>query len=113
MPDDPPAKLRLKPHTPGPGPEREPSATHDVRAILQANLKSEKSLQVNQPIVVKRKKSKRLRDYLISLVGGNLFIVLTLWFVGKNPVSLIFGLAGMVLLTCGLTWVMFQIMEDY
>jgi len=113
MPDETPAKLRLKVLTPGPGPEREHSAAHDVHAILQANLRSEKSLKVNQPMLVTKKKSRRLRDYLVSLIGGNLFIVILTWVVGANVVSLLFGLAGMVLLSCGLTWVMFQIMEDY
>jgi hypothetical protein len=113
MADDPPAKLQLKPHPPRPGPDREPSAVHDVKAILQANLKSEKNRHVNQPIPVTKKKSKRLRDYLKCVIFGNLFIVFWVWFCGANIVALVYGLAGIVILTLGLTWIMFQVMEDY
>jgi hypothetical protein len=108
-----PHKLKLKVQAPPPGPDRTPSAVHDVHALLRDNLAREQGRPINQPIVPKRKKSRRRRDFLIALIGGNLAIVLMVALVGPNPISLLYGLSGITLLSVGLTWILFFVMDDY
>ena len=47
------------------------------------------------------------------LVFGNLTIVALVLLTGRNVVSVIFGLAGVVILPVALTWVMWFVVDDY
>lgn len=116
QPDDPPPKKydlkprefeRLNPRGPaGKGTE------HDVYAILQQNRAVEQRLGLGE-VEIRKKKSRRKRDFWLLLIGGNL-LVAGLVAVGRfNLISLIFGLAGMVVLSVGLTWIMWFVMDDY
>jgi hypothetical protein len=98
---------------PPPPPAADPQA-RDVRAILQNNLKNEKDCPVNSAVYAPKKKfTRRLRDYLLIMIGANLAIVITVLVLPLNVISLIYGLSGIVMLSIGTTWIMFQVMDDY
>jgi hypothetical protein len=101
---------------PVPSEENDPqprTPDNDVMAMLRLNKEREAQREINGPITHVPKKSRRLRDYLLSLIGGNLFIIAVVWINGLNPVTLIYGFSGIILLSAGLSWVMFQVMDDY
>jgi len=56
------------------------------------------------------RRSRRVREYWTVLLGGNLAVGIAYWI---NPSNYVFCIASAVILTVGLTWVMFFIMEDY
>lgn len=88
------------------------SAEHDVYAILQQNRAVEKLAGLNE-VELKVVKSRRKRDYWLLLIAGNLLIVSLVALGRLNAVSMIFGLAGIVILSLGLTWVMWFVLDDY
>jgi hypothetical protein len=85
---------------------------NDVFAVLEENRAKERRLGKDE-IVVRKIKSKRRRDYLLLLVLGNLLIVSMVALGGFNPVSMIFGLAGIIVLSLGATWIMWFVMDRY
>lgn len=88
-------------------------ADNDVLAMLRQNQAHEASRAVNQEIPYVPKKSRRRRDYILGMVGGNLLIIALVIAGRGNMVTLIFGFSGIILLSAGFTWVMFFVMEDY
>ena len=88
------------------------SAEHDIPAILQQNRTVEKQAGFDE-IELKVVKSRRKRDYWLPLITGNLATVGLVALGGFNPVSLVYGLAGVVVLSLGLTWIMWFVMDDY
>jgi hypothetical protein len=85
---------------------------NDVYAVLEENRTRERQLGKDE-IAIKKIKSKRRRDYLLLLVLGNLAIVTMVALGGFNPISMIFGLAGIIILSLGATWVMWFVMDRY
>lgn len=91
-------------------PSAAPAAENEVHAILRENLAKANAAGLNDLAPKPRRKSRRKRDYWLTLVAGNLFFVLmTLW----RPHVIIFAGAGVIMLTLGLTWVMWFVMDDY
>jgi hypothetical protein len=80
---------------------------NDVHAILQHNLARANAAGVNKVTPPAPRKSRRQRDYFLSLLVGNVVLV-----VGTviNPV---FGGAGLIIFNVGLAWVMWVVMDDY
>jgi hypothetical protein len=113
VPDPEPVKHKLKVLPPFPGPERDASPVHDVKAILLANQKKEEGLRINGPITYRRKMSRRMKDYLACVLGGTLVICLLVYWEGLNAVNIVYGLAAIMLLSVGLAWTMFQVMDKY
>ena len=116
-PDNPPRKdyalkTRKFERVNAPAGSQKKSTEHDVYAILQQNRAEEKKFALNE-VQIKENKSKRKRDFWLMLVGGNLLIVTLVIVTGFNVVSVIFGLAGIIILSLGLTWVMWQVMDKY
>jgi hypothetical protein len=116
-PTDPPRKhYGLKPrefdrlNAAGKAPEK--STEHDVFAMLQQNRAVEKQLGKDE-IEIKEIKSRRKRDYWLILIGGNLLIIGMVAVTRFNPISLMYGFSGIVILTLSLTWVMWFVMDDY
>ena len=64
-------------------------------------------------LVLKKVVSRRKRDYWIMLIAGNALIVGGVALARFNPISLIFGVSGVVMLSLALTWVMWFVMDDY
>ncbi|MSU46533.1 MAG: hypothetical protein EXS42_05285 [Lacunisphaera sp.] len=78
---------------------------NDVYAVLQQNRTVEQKFGLSE-VQIKEIKSRRKREFWLLLVGGNLAIIGGVWLGGINVVSVIFGLAGIIILSLGLTWVM-------
>jgi hypothetical protein len=96
----------------------EPTATPtpaptDVYQVLQDNLARENAAGLNVVKPVPKRPSRRKRDFWLLLVLGNLTIAATVHFAGGNVMSNLFSLAGIILLSVSLTWVMWFAMDDY
>jgi hypothetical protein len=116
-PDDPPRKhyglkARQFEHLNAPDKAPEKSTEHDVFAMLEQNRSVEKSLGKDRIEIVKVT-SRRKRDYWQVLIGGNLLIIGIVAIARFNPISLLFGFSGVIILTLSLTWVMWFVMDDY
>ena len=85
---------------------------NDVFTVLQQNRREEQRHNLDA-IEIKKIKSQKWRDYWIGLIGVNAFIVGTVLLVGPNIVSVMFGLAGVILFSCSYTWLMWQIISRY
>ncbi len=80
--------------------------------MLQQNRQREQQHNLDA-IEIKETKSRRKREFWFLLVGGNLFILGAVFFSGVNVISVIFGLAGLIVFSLGLSWVMWQVMDRY
>lgn len=97
---------------PSPGGVNRTADPNDVYTVLQQNRAEEKKAGLNE-VQIKEIKSKRKRDYWLTLIGGNIFIVGVVTLIGFNVFTLIYGLAGVVMFSLGLTWIVWQIMDKY
>lgn len=88
------------------------SDPNDVYAALQQNRVVEKQLTGDQ-VEIRKIKSRRWRDYLVTLIGGNALIIGMVLFLGPNIVSVMFGFGGIIIFSCSLTWIMWQVMGRY
>lgn len=100
------------PPAPTPG-AAQGSADNDVQALLRANEAHETAARLPTPPRPPRPASRRKRDYFITLIGGNLLLAAAVVISGKNVIVLAYGGAGMIVLTLGLTWIMWFVMDDY
>jgi len=85
---------------------------NDVFTAMQRNRTVEKKLGLKE-IEIREVKSRRKRDFWLILIGGNLSIVGLVFFIGPNVMTLAFGLAGVIIFSLGLSWVMWQVMDHY
>lgn len=88
------------------------SDPNDVFAVLQENRVREQQ-QGLDAIELRPGKSRKRRDYWLVLLGGNLLIVGGTSLVNLNVVSLLFAGSGLILFNLGVTWVMWQVIDDY
>ena len=100
-----------QPATPPP-PKAPVPAANDVHAILQANLDRANAEGHNDVSLKPKRASRRKRDYWMLLIGTNLFFLICMA-VAPNIGTLIFGGAGIILVSIGLTWIMWFVMDDY
>ncbi|MES1194855.1 MAG: hypothetical protein ABUL65_03100 [Opitutus sp.] len=85
---------------------------NDVYAALQQNRVVEKQLTGDE-IEIRKVKRRKMRDYLILLLPMEVLLG-TVTYLGRgNPVVFVSGLAGMVMIFCSVTWIMWQIMDRY
>lgn len=117
-PDDPPRKYYgLKPrefeklNAAGKAPEK--SVEHDVFAMLHQNREIEKQIGKDEIVIPQKRKSRRKRDYWLVTIGFNLLIIGMVAVARFNPISLIFGFAGMIIINLSFTWIMWFVLEDY
>lgn len=100
----------------GPSPQgatgAKPGDPNDVFIHLQRNRAIEKQAGADK-MEIREVKSRRKRDFWLLLVGGNLAIVAGVAFGGFNVISVIFGLAGLIIFSLGASWVMWQVMDKY
>lgn len=92
--------------------EQEKAAAHDVHAMLRENRAVEEQAGFDE-VIVRPVKSRRKRDFWLMLIVGNLVIIGATLLSGLNPVTLLFGFAGLIMLSLGLTWIMWFVMDDY
>lgn len=122
VPDNPPASTPSAAPTdvrehllaatpPLPTPSQPPVARqNEVHALLRDNLAAADAAGLNDVKPVVRRRSRRLRDYWVTLIGVD-GLLLALWWSGFFPE--IFLLSGLVLFSVGFTWVMWAVLDDY
>jgi hypothetical protein len=111
---------------------------NEVHSILRDNLARANAAGLNEVLPVTHKFRRRRRDYLVLMMGGNLFIGVVYaveMFIGfqvqtlaakmpnefsnlvryalHTPTSYAMALVGMVFFSGCLTWLMYGIMDDY
>jgi len=85
----------------------------DVYQVLRDNLARENAAGLNVVRPVPKRPSRRKRDFWLVLIGGNLAIMASVGFTSINVMTVIYGFAGVILLSSGLTWVMWFVLDDY
>lgn len=85
---------------------------NDVFATLQHNRAVEQQLGADA-VEIRKIKSRRIRDFWMLLIGGNLLIVGSVVVLGPNVVTVMFGFGGVILFSISLTWIMWQVMGRY
>lgn len=60
-----------------------------------------------------RRPSRRKRDYWLILILLNGFFATVAFGPYRTPMTLTYGIAGIIVTTLGLTWVMWFVMDDY
>jgi hypothetical protein len=99
---------------PGPALSRKKRAeANQVHALLAANHARANAAGLNQVEPRARRPSRRKRDYWLILVSANAFFAFVAFGPYRNPMTFVYGLAGMILVSLGLTWVMWFVMDDY
>jgi hypothetical protein len=111
---------------------------NEIHGILRDNLARANAAGLNEVLPMTRKYRRRRRDYLVLIIGGNLFIAVVYaveMFIGfqvqslaakmpnefsnlvrfalHTPTSYAMALVGMVFFSGCLTWLMYGIMDDY
>jgi hypothetical protein len=84
---------------------------NDVYAVLDKNRTAEKAAGADDIEIQKKKTARRTKDYWLMLLGGNAVLVVGSVYMGG--VAIVFGLAGVIIYSLGLTWVVWQIMDKY
>lgn len=82
-----------------------------VEEILAENL--EKEPEFESEIEPGPALSRRGRDFLLLVVLGNLFLILTAILLPANPIVGVSLLSGFVLYNAGLWWVLYVVMDRY
>jgi hypothetical protein len=86
---------------------------NDVYQVLARNRSAEQQHNLDAIEIRKRARSRRLVDFWVVLVGGNLAIIGSVVLLGPNVVSVLFGFGGAIIFSVGLTWIMWQVMDRY
>lgn len=85
---------------------------NDVLKILAQNRTAERQHDFDA-IEIRKVSSRRKRDFWLVLVGGNLAIIGGVALSGINVITVVFGLAGLIIFSLGVSWVMWQVMDRY
>jgi hypothetical protein len=88
-------------------------APTDVYQVLGDNLARENAAGMNAVKPAPPCRSRRQRDFWLMLVLGNLTIAATVYFTRGNTIAVLIGLAGVIVLSIALTWVMWFVLDDY
>lgn len=98
-----------KAQTPGPAKSADPN---DVFNVLQQNRTVEQRRGADN-LEIKKARSRRTKEFWLILVGGNAVIIGFVILGGFNVVSVIYGLAAVIVFSLSLSWVMWQVMNKY
>lgn len=93
-------------------PTNKPDAS-EVHAVLRENLDRANAAGLNDFSPREPRRSRRKRDYWLMFVLVNGFFGAVLWHYGARSVPGIYAISGITIFTCGLTWVMWVLMDDY
>ena len=85
---------------------------NDVLTVLQQNRSAERRHDLDA-IEIRPVSSRRKREFWLLLVGGNLLIIAGVAVTDVNVITVVFGLAGLIIFSLGLSWVMWQVMDRY
>ena len=86
---------------------------NEVHAMLRDNLTRADSAGLNDISPAPKPRGRRKRDYIVTLVAGNLVFAALAGLSGFNVVGTLFALGGMVLFSCATTWIMWFVLDDY
>ena len=86
---------------------------NEVHVILKDNLNHANAAGLNTLAPKPRRRSKRTRDFIVVVVPLNAFFGFAAFGPYANPMSMVYGVAGMIFSTIGIGWVMFFVMDDY
>lgn len=87
--------------------------TNDVQALLRDEAARMRTAGVGAVVPRPRRRSRRTRDFWLLLLAANGFFAFTAFGPYRNPMTLTYGIGGMILSTISLTWVMWFVMDDY
>lgn len=86
---------------------------NDVQALMRDHAAKMRRADLDEVTLRPRRASRRKRDYWIVLIPLNAFFAFFAFGPFRNPMTFAFGIGGMIIVTVGLTWVMWFIMDDY
>jgi hypothetical protein len=86
---------------------------NDVQALLKANTAHEAAAGVHELTPQAPRRSRRKRDYWISLLAAYAAIGGALKIASFNLMSIAFATAGAIIVTLGLTWIYWFVLDDY
>ena len=86
---------------------------NEVHAMLRNNLTRADAAGLNDISPAAQPRGRRKRDYILTLVVGNLVFAVLAGLSGFNLVGTLFALGGMVLFSCAATWIMWFVVDDY
>ena len=86
---------------------------NEVHALLRENLSRADAAGRNDLSPAPKPRGRRKRDYIVTLVAGNLVFAALAGLSGFNVVGTLFALGGMVLFSCATTWIMWFVLDDY
>lgn len=84
---------------------------NDVYTSLEKNRTAEKAAGIDDLEIRKKKTARRTKDYWLMLLAGNAVLIVGSVYMGGA--AIVFGLAGVIIYSLGLTWVVWQIMSKY
>jgi hypothetical protein len=101
--------------TPGPvlTPPGKPVEQNQVHTILQDNLAHANAAGLNTLTYKRKRRSRRTRDYFLVTISLDAFFVVVAFGPYSNVALMAYGVAGIIITTLGLWWVMFFVMDDY
>jgi hypothetical protein len=96
-----------------PQPARSAAAAppNDVDSILRENRRIQAGWE--KPLDRTPRSNRRRSDYLITMAAINGIFIWRLVANWGDPTTMVFGISGIVVTTCGLTWLMFGVMDRY
>lgn len=82
----------------------------DASEILKSNLEKQ---EANKEFIVTEPNRRRRRDYITLMLIVNIALLIPILFQPTNIFVIAYCISGMILLSGGLTWVMWVVMSDY
>jgi hypothetical protein len=92
---------------------RREDGLNDVQLMMRESAAREQKAVPSLLTPQIRRSSKRKRDYWLALFAGYALIALAVVLFGPNVITLGFAAGGVILLTIGLTWIMWFVLDDY
>ena len=101
--------------TPGPvlNTTQKVTEKNQIHVILHENLARANAAGLNTLTPKPKRRSRRTRDFFLVLVPLDAFFAYAAFGPHSNVGLMAYGVAGIIIATLGLTWVMFFVMDDY
>jgi hypothetical protein len=88
-----------------------PAPPNEVVEILRENARAQARFE--KPVDLTPRSNRRRLDYLILMIAGNGFFIWRLIAGWGNPVTMVYSLGSLIILSIGITWVMYGVMDRY
>ena len=86
---------------------------NDIHVILEDNLAHANAAGLNTLSPKPKRRSRRTRDYFLVMIPLTAFFAYAAFGPYSNVMLMAYGVAGIILSTLGLGWIMFGVMDDY